>query len=230
MTTFIKWAVTLAMPFMLAFFMIGIAIKPWYPKWEYAKANFPADTFGWSQAQRLELGTVAVEFLRSKGSAEDTIHMLGDQTMPDSNQSLYTDAELGHMFDVKVRTNAIRRLAKVLSVIVVGGITFLLYNEETASEAYRSIRNGGLATFAILGIFALMIGLFWNWFFTTFHEVLFPQGNWTFAYSDSLIRLFPEKFWIDVGVVIVGGTLIAGTLIALIGHLLLRGAGLKQRA
>jgi len=44
--------------------------------------------------------------------------------------------------------------------------------------------------------------LAWSTFFVQFHELLFPPGTWTFAYSDSLIRLFPEKFWFDFGVLL----------------------------
>ncbi len=228
MIKFLKWLVTLAVPFMLAGFMIGIVIRPWYPQWEYAKANFPPDPFGWTQDQRLELGTVAVEFLRAQGSAEDTIFMLGDQIHPDNGGPLYTPNELSHMVDVKVRTDMISRLAWVLAILVVGSLTFMLYSEKTAQTAYLSLRNAGVATFAILIVFAGMIGLFWNWFFTTFHEVLFPQGNWQFPYSSSLIRLFPNKFWFDVGVLIVGGTILGGILLIILGQLLLRGAGLKK--
>jgi uncharacterized membrane protein len=55
-----------------------------------------------------------------------------------------------------------------------------------------------------------------------FHELLFPPGTWTFAYTDSLIRLFPEQFWFDIGVLISVSTLILGSLVALIGYVMSR--------
>ena len=224
MTKFLQWTITLAIPFMLAAFMIGIAINPWYPRWEYAKSSFPPDVYGWTQDQRLELALVSVEFLSVRGSAEDTIFMLEEQTFPDSDELLFTPNEVSHMFDVKVRTNLIRRLGIVLAIIVVGGVTYLLRWQPTERTAYISIRNGGIATIAILAFFGVAIGLFWEWFFTTFHEVLFPAGNWAFPYSSSLIRLFPDEFWFDVGVVIVGGTFVLGVFVAIIGHFLVRNA------
>lgn len=230
MTSVLKWIITLATPFMLAAFITGFVINPWYPRWEYAKADFPPDAFGWTQEQRLELGTVAVDYLNAQGGAQEMIFMLGDQVHPGTSDPLYTPNELSHMVDVKVRTDLIERGSWVLGILVVGSITWLLYKENTEKVAYRAIRDGGLATFAILIVFAVMVGVFWNWFFTTFHEVLFPQGNWQFAYSSSLIRLFPDRFWFDVGVLIVGGTLLSGAVLAVIGHLLLRGAGLKTRS
>jgi uncharacterized membrane protein len=52
-----------------------------------------------------------------------------------------------------------------------------------------------------------------------FHELLFPPGTWTFNYSDSLIRLFPEMFWFDIGVLISGLALALGVVAALTGWL-----------
>jgi integral membrane protein (TIGR01906 family) len=52
----------------------------------------------------------------------------------------------------------------------------------------------------------------WDFFFTTFHTMLFESGTWRFAYSDTLIRLFPEQFWFDAALLIGGLT----TLIALL--------------
>ena len=70
----------------------------------------------------------------------------------------------------------------------------------------------------------VLLGLFvvtaFDAFFVQFHEVLFPQGNWTFDYSDSLIRLLPEKFWSDGATMIVVATLIEGLVLAGIGYLL----------
>ena len=80
----------------------------------------------------------------------------------------------------------------------------------------------GLATVIVLAAIALLILIAWPIFFVQFHELLFPPGTWTFAYSDSLIRLFPEQFWFDIGVLISGATLLAGILIAVIGYVMAR--------
>jgi uncharacterized membrane protein len=38
---------------------------------------------------------------------------------------------------------------------------------------------------------------FWQ-FFTLFHGLFFEGDSWLFLYSDTLIRLFPIRFWQDV--------------------------------
>ena len=67
-------------------------------------------------------------------------------------------------------------------------------------------------------IAALAILIAWPIFFVQFHELLFPPGTWTFAYTDSLIRLFPEQFWFDIGVLISVTTLVLGIFVALVGY------------
>src|SRR3990170_1025082 len=59
--------------------------------------------------------------------------------------------------------------------------------------------------FVLIGIFALVS--FWN-FFAAFHSLFFQGESWIFSYSDTLIRLFPLRFWQDAfileGIIVVG--------------------------
>jgi uncharacterized membrane protein len=57
--------------------------------------------------------------------------------------------------------------------------------------------------------------------FVGFHQVFFDAGTWTFAYSDTLIRLFPERFWqVAFGAVALGTGAMAGLLWAAARRLL----------
>lgn len=38
-------------------------------------------------------------------------------------------------------------------------------------------------------------------FFSAFHGVFFPQGNWTFGYDSLLICMYPIRFWMGMGAV-----------------------------
>ncbi len=58
------------------------------------------------------------------------------------------------------------------------------------------------------------ITLFWPLFFTAFHHLLFPPGSWSFAGTDSLIRLFPEAFWVSYAEQLILG--IAGAILLLL--------------
>jgi integral membrane protein (TIGR01906 family) len=215
-----RWLVVLAMPFFLGFTVITFIVSPWYPRWAYGRESFPPDRFGFNQEQRLDLALVAVDYLQRREPAEQVIFMLERQRLPGSDDPLYNDREIGHMLDVKHLTDAIRRLSRVATFLVAAGLAFLLAAPATRREGYKALWHGGLATVILLLAIALFILIGWDIFFVMFHQTLFPPGTWSFAYSDSLIRLFPEKFWFDLGVIVSGVTLLLGIVVAAIGYAL----------
>ena len=50
-----------------------------------------------------------------------------------------------------------------------------------------------------------------------FHRIFFAEGTWIFLRSDTLIRLFPIQFWIDVAVTAVVMLVAEAILIAFVG-------------
>jgi integral membrane protein (TIGR01906 family) len=57
----------------------------------------------------------------------------------------------------------------------------------------------GLAvTIGLIVVIGIVIdpNVFWN-FFAGFHSLFFEGDSWLFLYSDTLIRLFPIRFWQD---------------------------------
>ncbi|MGQ9459511.1 MAG: lipoprotein intramolecular transacylase Lit, partial [Anaerolineae bacterium] len=50
--------------------------------------------------------------------------------------------------------------------------------------------------------------------FVLFHRVFFEGDSWLFAYSDTLIRLFPIRFWRDAFVLAGGLALVAALALA----------------
>jgi integral membrane protein (TIGR01906 family) len=222
--TLLHWLVVIAIPFFLGFTTIRLIVSEWYPRYEYAKDNFPADPFGFTQEQRLELALVAVDYLGRPAAAEEVIHLLEEQQIPGTADPLYNSEEISHMVDVKHVTDAIRGVSWIATVIVLGGLAVLLARPETRPMGYRALYYGGVATTVILLALALFILLGWSIFFVQFHELLFPPGTWTFAYTDSLIRLFPEKFWFDLGVILSVGTLLEGIIVGVIGYWLFKGS------
>ncbi len=79
--------------------------------------------------------------------------------------------------------------------------------------AYRaSLARGGWLTAGLIGAIILFVLIAFGVFFVAFHNVFFDPGTWQFLYSDTLIRLFPERFWRDsfltVGALAGGGGLL----------------------
>jgi integral membrane protein (TIGR01906 family) len=80
---------------------------------------------------------------------------------------------------------------------------------------FRGLERGGWLTVITIVTILLFVILAFNVIFVAFHEVFFNAGTWTFPTSDTLIRLFPERFWQDTFLTLVllaGGM---GTLLSL---------------
>jgi uncharacterized membrane protein len=72
-----------------------------------------------------------------------------------------------------------------------------------------------ILSIALLAVFA------WQTWFDLFHRFLFVPGSWLFSYSDTLIRLFPMKFWFDATLTISLLSFVGRLLLMLIGRPLL---------
>jgi integral membrane protein (TIGR01906 family) len=218
--TIIRWLVILAMPFFLGLGTIRAVITWDYPAFEYRR--IPADMFGFTPEQRLELARGTLAYLQRPEPAAEVIHMLEALRLPGSDRPLYNEAEIGHMIDVKNVADAMKWIAIVSGGIVVIGLAVLLVPQASRLYGWRTVMLAGLGTVIILAAIALFILIGWSTFFVQFHELLFPPGTWTFAFTDSLIRLFPEQFWFDIGVLVSGTTLALGALTALVGYVMYR--------
>jgi integral membrane protein (TIGR01906 family) len=221
-TRVLLWLIPLAMPFFLGFTNIGLLISPAFLRWEYNKPNFPPDRYGLTREQRIELATVAVEFLASYERPQEAIQMLEAQTL--DGEPLYNQRELDHMVDTKVRTDILRIASWVTGAVVVGGTIASAWRKKTRRAAWQGLLNGAVVTVVILGAISAYILIGWDSFFTRFHELLFPAGTWTFGYDEGLIRLFPEKFWFDVGMLLGVGTLVEALVIGAVAFVLGRRA------
>jgi integral membrane protein (TIGR01906 family) len=215
--------VVIAMPFLLTIAMMRLVIawdSPSYPEWEYGR--IAPDRFGFTDAERLERAEATLAYLRQTEPADEVIFMLEELRLPGTNDSLYNEEEIGHMIDVKNVADSFRRIMWVLGVLVVGGLAFLLARPQTRQAGYKALFHGGVLTAAILLVMGLLVAVAWNFVFVQFHEILFPPGTWTFAFEDSLIRLFPEQFWFDFGLLWTGGIFVMGLVIAAVGYFLHR--------
>lgn len=197
--------------------------RPLYLDYEYAKPNFPEDLYGFTQEQRRELAAVAVDYLQRPDPAEAVIHLLEEQRLPGSSDPLYNPSEISHMVDVKRVTDAIGRLWWVSALIVVGAgaaagpagdAAHWLPGHHGRRHRYHHPPAGHCPVHpAWLERLLCPVS-----------RAALPPGTWTFAYSDSLIRLFPEKFWFDLGVIMSLLPLAAGIVVAGLGYFLSKSA------
>jgi integral membrane protein (TIGR01906 family) len=225
----IYWLVVLLMPLFLVLTSARILVTDWYPRYEYAKPDFPADPYGFTQAQRLDLALACIHYLQRPEPPEQAFVLLAALRLPGTEDPLFDKFELSHMIDVKRLTDVLWRVHLLSGIVVAGGLIALLARRATRREGYAALYAGGLLTAGLTLALVLFVLLSWRTFFITFHDVFFPPGTWTFDWSDSLIRLFPDKFWFDAGTILTVSALVAGLIVAATGYVLKRRAGSGQQ-
>jgi len=216
--------VVLAMPFFLVLTVTRVLISDWYPRHEYAKPDFSPDPYGFTQAERLDLSLVSIHYLQRLEPPEVAIEMLKAQRLPGTDRPLFDRYELSHMMDVKRLTDVLWQVHVAAGLIVIAGLILLLVRRESRLTGYSALLWGGGLTALLLFGLVLFVLLSWREFFITFHDVFFPPGTWTFDWTSSLIRLFPDQFWFDAGIILTAGSLLLGLLVALAGYVLGRTA------
>ncbi len=217
---FLSWIITIFIPVVIVMSVARMLFTPTYLVVEYHMPGFPADTYGFSLQDRIKYGGLAVDYLNNSAG----ISFLSSLRFPQGQQAppstciymtdctqLFSDSELQHMVDVKVvYKTAIHVLEG--SVIILALFALWAWRGRWLKDYMKGLQRGGLLTVILLGAIVLFILAAFNVFFVLFHEIFFKPGTWMFLYSDTLIRLFPERFWQD--------TFLYGTVLSVVIGLL----------
>ena len=208
---------TILTPIVLVGISLRLLLSPVFPQVEYRMPGFPEDDYGFTMEERLKWSTIAIEYLVNDADTS----FLGDLKFDDGSP-LYNERELSHMDDVKRVTKG------VLNVfyLALAGLTILgLYSRrrEQWQAWLLGLRRGGLAIIWLAGAVAVVVlvgmfilpSLFWD-FFTGFHKIFFEGDSWMFLTSDTLIRLFPLRFWQDT-FLFAAGLSVLGAICLIVG-------------
>lgn len=216
----LSWLVTLLTPVVIVMSVARMLFTPGYIFFEYHTPGFPTDPYGFTLQDRLKYGSLAVDYLNNSAG----ISFLGDLRFPAGQQAppatcqemtdctqLFNDRELQHMVDVKIVYQSAIHVVEG-SVIFLALLVLWAWRARWLAEYVKGMQHGGLLTLILLGVLLLFILLAFNYFFVFFHEIFFKAGTWTFLYSDTLIRLYPERFWQDTFLIGAGLSAILGLL------------------
>jgi integral membrane protein (TIGR01906 family) len=218
--TILSHITSLLVPLILIGTALRILLSPIYYTVEYNMPYFPPDEYGMTKEERLKWAPYAVDYLVNDAD----ISYLADLKFDDGTE-LYNERELSHMVDVKnVVQGALRTWYISLALLLI--LALSAYRFEWMDEFLNGLRRGGWWMIGLAVAIAVIVGVgilidpnvFWE-FFSLFHSLFFEGDSWLFYFSDTLIRLFPIRFWQDA--------FLAAAAIALGGGLALA-LGLKR--
>lgn len=219
MATFIKspsqtlirtasWLVSIALPFVLVLTAVRLLLTPAYVHLEYRTPDFPADPYGFTLEDRLNWSIISLEYLVNDAG----INFLADLTF-DDGVPIYNERELGHMVDVK-------NVVQVVLGVWLGGVILVLalgiwaWRSGWIADYRLGLARGAYITMGFIGFVVVFMAISFQHYFVFFHQIFFAPGTWTFLYSDTLIRLFPERFWRDT-FLWAGGISVLGAILVL---------------
>jgi integral membrane protein (TIGR01906 family) len=226
----LSWIIALILPIVIVLAVVRLVINPWYLEFEYRTPGFPDDPYGFSLQDRLNYGKFAVDYLVNSAD----ISYLGDLSFPNGQQApeascqfmtdcthLYNDRELEHMLDVK---NVVKSAMVVLEVsfILLIILAIWAWRGKWQSDYLIGLERGGILVLVLVGLIILSVLVIFDYIFIIFHEIFFKAGTWSFLYSDTLIRLFPERFWQDTFLMVGGLSVGLGLLFFFVARKMLQ--------
>jgi len=196
--TILSYLVSFLIPIALIGTALRILLSPIFINIEYRMPYFPADEYGFTQQDRLKWAPFALTYLVNSSD----ISYLGDLKFEDGTP-LYNERELSHMADVK---NVVLGALRVwyLSLVILALLAYLAYRQKWTPNYINGLRRGGMWMIGLATALGLIAGVgiladpnVFEQFFIFFHSIFFNGNSWLFEFSDTLIRLFPIRFWED---------------------------------
>jgi len=158
------------------------------------------------------------------GVAKDLLSYLRYPSIGKNYLVSFNEEEVAHLRDVKslVQTSL---WILYISVVLLVFLVILIYNlnKENNFELFKKIGiilvGGGLLNLILVGVFRVFMMDFKN-AFTKFHHVFFLKGGWEFPADYNLVKLFPEKFFIDAVNLIVFKIITTAIFVLIVGILI----------
>ncbi|MBI2976733.1 MAG: TIGR01906 family membrane protein [Chloroflexi bacterium] len=213
--------IAVTLPLVLVVTNVRLMLTPLYINWEYNLKDFPPDMYGFTKEDRLKYAAIALDYLNNSAGIE----YLGNLTIPDnqianadSGNRMYNDRELKHMVDVKKVVQAVTLAWMISGVLLVGSVLALASGPDTRPLLRGALLIGAGITVGLLVALVTTLSLSFDTFFVQFHRVFFEGDSWLFRWTDTLIRLFPVKFWSDIFMVVGGGALLEGLAVGAVAQ------------
>lgn len=183
------WAVVFLVPVVLVLTAVRLLMTHTYLRIAYRLPGVTEDPFGFTLEDRLRLAERSRQFIMQPLD----ISYLADLRF-DDGRPMFNARELRHMQDVQQVTRTALAVWKIAGGMLVL-LTGVLWAAGHPAVLRQALLRGSLLTIGFVALIGILSLVAFTSLFIAFHEIFFPPGTWTFNYSDTLIRLFPEGFW-----------------------------------
>ncbi len=170
---------------------IRLLMNPLFLTIEYNMPGFPPDAYGFTKDDRLHWANLSLKYLLNDAG----ISFLGDLRF-ENGSPVFNERELQHMLDVKILVQQMIRAWMILGVFIfLSGIW--AWRGKWLADYWLTLSRAGWAILIVIGLILVGVAIGFSALFTGFHLIFFEGDTWLFLYSDTLIRLFPLRFWQD---------------------------------
>jgi integral membrane protein (TIGR01906 family) len=214
---FVQWALGISIPIVLILMSVWILLNTakWWVQIEYRLPGFPDDDYGFTLEDRLYWSMIDIEYLLNDEELD-----YFDEYKLENGSPMHNQRELRHMEDVKRLIHAVWMVLGIglILVLILEGSLVAFVNVRVALETLkRGIQN----TFILVGILILGVIVGFGVLFVGFHRIFFEGNTWIFLFSDTFIRLYPERFWRDTFILLALITAALGAVVYTLSNLFL---------
>lgn len=206
LTKGLGWFITALTPLAILMLSVRLLITPVFTQVEYRMPGFPNDPFGFSMEDRLRWSEPSINYLVN---SQDISYL--ELLTFENGEPIFTDRELSHMQDVKAVVTGMR-IALAGTMIALLVVTVAAVQGGWKSLLLTAFNRGAWTIIGLIAAILTFVVLNFNNLFTGFHQIFFESGTWQFYTSDTLIRLFPMRFWQDAFIFVGGLCLLFGAL------------------
>jgi integral membrane protein (TIGR01906 family) len=214
---FVQWALGISIPIVLILMSVWILLNTakWWVQIEYRLPGFPDDDYGFTLEDRLYWSMIDIEYLLNDEELD-----YFDEFKLENGSPMHNQRELRHMEDVKRLIHAVWMVLGIglILVLILEGSLVAFVNVRVALETLkRGIQN----TFILVGILILGVIVGFGVLFVGFHRIFFEGNTWIFLFSDTFIRLYPERFWRDTFILLALITAALGAVVYMLSNFFL---------
>ncbi len=224
-TVALSVAVTLLVPFILVVNCIRMATDEEFVRTVYDYGWVPEDRFGFTEQERERLALLGLRSIEP--STEEGVDLLREARLS-NGEPAFNAREVAHMQDVRTAVSRAYQfqIIALVAIAILAVLGALL--RTTRALIPVALARGAVLTVVLAAAAGILAFASYNAFETTFHGLFFEGDTWRFEEADTLRRLYPDRFWLDVAVAIGVAAVLQAAIVFFVAKLWAGRAGVRR--